>query len=54
MEDKECPNCKTMVKVASGYFATDYRCPICGCEFNSAGQVFAARHFWGEETGEQF
>lgn len=24
----------------------------CGREYNSSGQLLAARHFWGEETGE--
>lgn len=51
---KECPNCKTKTERGTGYFKTDYKCPKCDTEFNSAGQIFAPRHQWGEETGEQF
>ena len=29
-------------------------CSKCGTDYNSSGQQLAARHFWGEETGEMW
>lgn len=29
-------------------------CSKCGTDYNSSGQQLAARHFWGEETGENW
>jgi DNA-directed RNA polymerase subunit RPC12/RpoP len=51
---KDCPKCGTLTRRGSGYFPTDYLCSKCGTEFNGAGQIFAPRKQWGEETGEHF
>jgi hypothetical protein len=29
-------------------------CPICGSDYNQAGQRLAPREQWGEETGEHY
>ena len=29
-------------------------CTYCGADYNSSGQLLAARHYWGEETGEHW
>tara|TARA_Y100001958_G_C21137991_1_gene477454 strand:- start:195 stop:647 length:453 start_codon:yes stop_codon:yes gene_type:complete len=29
-------------------------CGSCGCDYNGSGQLLAARHHWGEETGEHW
>lgn len=51
---KPCPSCGTMMTMGSGYFSTDYLCPNCGREFNSALQRLSSHSQWGEETGEAF
>ncbi len=54
MESKTIKCCGQILRRGSGYFATDYRCDICGAEYNSSGHKLAPRQFWGEETGECF
>jgi predicted RNA-binding Zn-ribbon protein involved in translation (DUF1610 family) len=46
--------CGKELKQGSGYFSTDYKCPVCGSEYNSAGNKLTDRSEWGEETDEQF
>ena len=29
-------------------------CTYCGADYNGSGQLLAARHYWGEETGEHW
>lgn len=35
-----------------GTHGADASCPVCGAEYNTAGQRLASRALWGEETGE--
>lgn len=52
--DKEIKCCGEVLRRGSGYFATDYLCPICDAEYNGSGHKLAPRSMWGEETGETF
>ena len=45
----ECDRCKTEVVLSMSLCNT---CDKCGDEYNSSGQLLAAREFWGEDTGE--